>query len=280
MAIYRTIQLSFWTDNKVVDDFTPEDKYFYLYLFTNPQTNLCGCYEVSLKTMSDQTGYTKETIERLLDRFENVHQVIKYSKRTKEVLLLNWFKYNWQGGKQKIGIGNEIENVKDDTFRAKLINLYSQKFDEEYTPCKGLVYPLQATVTVTDTDNNNLSNSNKGINNIDKVMGMYSEICVSYPKAKSVSDARRKAINARLKTYSLDDFKEMFTKAEASDFLKGKNDKNWSATLDWLLKDSNFAKVLDGNYDNKKGNGNVRGNSSRRDDECTEDYTIPYKFYD
>ena len=40
MAIYRNVQLSFWTDNKVEDDFTPEDKYFYLYLLTNPQTGL------------------------------------------------------------------------------------------------------------------------------------------------------------------------------------------------------------------------------------------------
>ncbi len=38
--------------------------------------------------------------------------------------------------------------------------------------------------------------------------------------------------------------------AEESDFLKGKNDRNWSATFDWLIKDSNMAKVLDGNYKN------------------------------
>jgi hypothetical protein len=32
--------------------------------------------------------------------------------------------------------------------------------------------------------------------------------------------------------------------------LKGGNDRNWSATFDWLIKDANMAKVLDGNYDN------------------------------
>ena len=40
MAVYRSVHLSFWTDNKVEDDFTPEDKYFYIYLLTNPQTNI------------------------------------------------------------------------------------------------------------------------------------------------------------------------------------------------------------------------------------------------
>ena len=55
-----------------------------------------------------------------------------------------------------------------------------------------------------------------------------------------------------MKTYTLDDFKEAFNKAESSDFLKGSNNRNWSANFDWLIKDANMAKVLDGNYDNRK----------------------------
>ena len=51
MAIYRNVQTSFWTDVKIADDFNPEDRYFYLYLFTNPHTNLCGCYEVSVRIL-------------------------------------------------------------------------------------------------------------------------------------------------------------------------------------------------------------------------------------
>ena len=61
MAIYRTVSMSFWTDNKVTDDFTPEDRYFYLYLFTNPHTNLCGCYEISIKQIANEMGYSKDT---------------------------------------------------------------------------------------------------------------------------------------------------------------------------------------------------------------------------
>ena len=46
-----------------------------------------------------------------------------------------------------------------------------------------------------------------------------------------------------------EDFQREFEKAEASSFLKGQNNRNWMASFDWLLKDSNMAKVLDGNYD-------------------------------
>lgn len=83
------------------------------------------------------------------------------------------------------------------------------------------------------------------------IVAAYNEICVSYPSVKSISDARKKAIKARLKNYTPDDFRTLFSKAEASSFLKGKNNSNWSATFDWLIKDSNMAKVLDGNYDDK-----------------------------
>lgn len=83
------------------------------------------------------------------------------------------------------------------------------------------------------------------------IVAAFNSICVSFPSVKALSDARKKAIKARLNTYSLDDFKTLFEKAEASSFLKGKNNSNWSATFDWLLKDSNMAKVLDGNYDDK-----------------------------
>lgn len=83
------------------------------------------------------------------------------------------------------------------------------------------------------------------------IADMYNNICTSYPSIKTLSDARKKAIKARLNTYSIDDFKTLFKKAEASTFLKGGNNNNWSANFDWLIKDANMAKVLDGNYDNR-----------------------------
>ena len=79
----------------------------------------------------------------------------------------------------------------------------------------------------------------------------YNNTCVSLPSIKSLSEARKKAIKARLNAYTMEDILEVFRKAEASDFLKGRNDRNWQANFDWIIKDANLAKILDGNYDNK-----------------------------
>lgn len=98
------------------------------------------------------------------------------------------------------------------------------------------------------------------------IVAAFNSICVSFPSVKALSDARKKAIKARLNTYSLDDFKTLFEKAEASSFLKGKNSSNWSATFDWLIKDSNMAKVLDGNYDDKPVTYQQTGKSTKAEE--------------
>lgn len=91
----------------------------------------------------------------------------------------------------------------------------------------------------------------KGRVDYDGIKDAYNTLCPSLPAVRSLSDARKKAIKARLNSYSEDDLREAFIKAEASDFLKGKNNRNWQANFDWIIKDANLAKILDGNYDNR-----------------------------
>lgn len=83
-----------------------------------------------------------------------------------------------------------------------------------------------------------------------QVVDLYHSICVSYPKVVRISEARKRAIRARLKVYTLEQIKTVFEKAEASMFMKGANKHNWTADFDWLLNDANITKVLEGKYDN------------------------------
>lgn len=149
MAIYRTVSMSFWTDSKVIDEFTPEDKYFYLYLFTNPHTNLAGCYEISMKQIVAETGYSRETVENLIRRFETVHNVLRYSASTKEILLLNWYKYNWTSSEKfRKPLYRQLQEIKEKSFYEYLVSRYNGDETEIYgidTKC------IDTTVTVTDT---------------------------------------------------------------------------------------------------------------------------------
>lgn len=146
MATFRSIHLTFWTDSKVDDDFTPEDKYFYLYLLTNPHTNLCGCYEISTKQMIRETGYNEDTVKALLNRMENVHGVIKYDPETKEVLIKKWGRYNWANSpKTKLGAKKVAETIKSDAFREYVI----REIDTVSIPHR---YPIDTSVSVSVSD--------------------------------------------------------------------------------------------------------------------------------
>lgn len=210
MAIYRTVSMSFWTDNKVSDDFTPEDRYFYLYLFTNPHTNLCGCYEVSIKQMSNETGYSKDSIENLIDRFEKVHKVLRFSKETKEILLLNWSKYNWTSSEKfRKPLAKEIESVKNLDFRAFLVDVFENK-DEEDTVSIPYEYPMDTSVTDIYINTNNTNN----ISYID----IYKEV-VNYlnmildSNYKYTTKKTQDCIKARLNEgFTVDDFKTVIDK--------------------------------------------------------------------
>lgn len=115
----------------------------------------------------------------------------------------------------------------------------------------------KSAAKVEQTPEQNAGESAKAERGVcEEIVGQYNRICTSFPKVRSLSEARKKAIKARLNSgYTVESFAEVFRKAEGSSFLKGKNDRNWQATFDWLIKDSNMAKVIDGNYEDKGGTG-------------------------
>ena len=87
---FRPVQTGFWTDNRVVEEFSPEDRYFYLYLTTNPHMTQIGIYHFTPKIAAFEMGYSKEAIIVLLDRFEKKYGLIKYSSETNEVAIKDY----------------------------------------------------------------------------------------------------------------------------------------------------------------------------------------------
>lgn len=86
-----------------------------------------------------------------------------------------------------------------------------------------------------------------------KIMQLYNETCTSLPHIRIIDGQRKKAVAARWRTYhGLDDFRRLFQRAQASDFLRGGGERNWIADFDWLMKPTNMARVLEGKYDNER----------------------------
>jgi len=64
----RYVKDEFWTD-PYTEDLDPSEKLLFLYLITNPLCNCAGIYEIKNKRIAYETGFDKEMVERLLDRF-------------------------------------------------------------------------------------------------------------------------------------------------------------------------------------------------------------------
>lgn len=84
--------------------------------------------------------------------------------------------------------------------------------------------------------------------------GVFGE--VRYP----ISSKRQDSIRARVREHGKEAFAEMVRKAANSEFLKGNNNRGFQATFDWVIRPSNFQKIIEGNYDNRNKE-NKRDNS-------------------
>ena len=178
-------------------------------------------------------------------------------------------------------MGGRPTKTKDDEDKAKKANAFSEKQSQAK---KGDTVTVTDTETVTDTDIDYPLPPKGGQQQpvpFSQIVELYHTICTSYPKLRAVEGNRQKQIAARWKKYGgIDAFRELFEKAEASDFLKGDNDKAWTADFDWLLRPTNMSKVLEGKYDNDRpkggqGHGGNSRHSGRQNDDAGQSNETP-----
>ncbi len=190
-----------------------------------------GSLVTSQQNMAAETGLTIKNVRTALKHLENTGEVaVSRHPKFSVITVKNYNQYQSSGSQMAVdGQSNGSRGATIDEGKKERKEEYNKSPKGDYesgTP--------ESSVFIT-------------------IRELYNSVCGSYPRLVKMSDARKRAISARLKTgYTLDDFRLLFEKAEASDFLKGANKRNWSATFDWLISDTNMAKVLDGNYDARK----------------------------
>ena len=135
--------------------------------------------------------------------------------------------------------------------------LYQDKETEE-EPQKDFKKTSKEPQKDTNNNDNNDNNDNKkDPAPYKEILELYHSTCISFPKLKSLSDNRRRTLNARW-TETKNDisvFQELFNLSEQSDFLSGRKPSegkpNWKADFDWIINQQNMTKILEGKYNNK-----------------------------
>lgn len=260
--IKRIVDTGFWSDEKVMD-FSPEDKYFLLFLLTNEYTTQLGVYYLPIKKAAFDLGYSEDTVWTLLDRFENKYGIIKFSNETNEIAIKNYLVYSIvSGGKPVFDcLVKESELIKDKSLLGYIYTSLNNKDIKNDTVIKFIntleIYK-ENIVSNNDNDNERIVNESyhesstnrQKSEQAQKIVDIYHLQCPSLPKVAKITDARVKLVNARLKEYSVDEIETAFIKAENSSFLCGRSGK-WKAGFDWLMNPNNIVKVIEGNYDDR-----------------------------
>ena len=186
MSKFRQIQTSFWSDTYIQEEMTAEDKYFYLYLMTNEFTTQIGIYPITKKQMSFDLGYSIESVQALLQRFETYHKLIKYDTETREIILLKWAENNLNIGGKPVQdlIKKEISQVKNKEFLSlmfencpenSLKNFIASLLQENKKDnnINNSYESLDASLNDTGAINNKekiINNNNNNINNLKNII--------------------------------------------------------------------------------------------------------------
>jgi len=71
----RSINTKFWAD-PYIEDLPPLGKLLFAFLISNDKTNIAGVYEISVKTISYETGMKSEEVTKLIAKFQKDEKVI------------------------------------------------------------------------------------------------------------------------------------------------------------------------------------------------------------
>lgn len=96
---------------------------------------------------------------------------------------------------------------------------------------------------------------------VQQIIDAWNSLGLSQVKKVVPGSNRDAMLKKRLKDYGAEDILDAIEKVRASSFLQGTNKNGWTITFDWFISPNNFAKVLEGNYDNHESCATRQKNS-------------------
>ena len=92
MANQRYIHDTIWTD-AYFQTLEPDAKLLFIYLLTNEHLEVSGIYQITARTIANETGLERETVNILMADLINANKII-YSEDEHVVGLVNYHKHN------------------------------------------------------------------------------------------------------------------------------------------------------------------------------------------
>ncbi len=197
------------------------------------------------KTIAKKFNISESKVQRILKLFESEQQIEQQGgNKNRLVTVLNWEQYQQseQQTEQQLNNNRTTSEQQVNTYKNERMKEWKKKED------------VEANASFSSDKRTNQQNSIdyqaliKAFNEITE--GVFG--AVKYP----ISEKRKTSIRARIREHGKEGFNEMMHRAAKSNFLKGDNQRGWTASFDWMIRPSSFQKIIEGNYDNKIQQGN------------------------
>ena len=193
--VKRVVSTGYWEDDLIINEFTPEDKYFMLYLLTNRYTTQLGIYHLPIKFVAIDMGYSEDSVRNLLDRFENKYGIIKFSKTTNEIAIKNYLRHSIvKGGKPVMDcLIKEEQAVEDKSLLLYIYNSLIDRTDTNNTVKEYLDHLSNIYNIYNDNDNERFVHDSSTIRPEDKKLDLekvWNDTANFYPNHNGMATAK------------------------------------------------------------------------------------------
>jgi hypothetical protein len=289
MRDYGKVVPRFWTGStgKALKAAGPEAVIVALYLMTSPHANMIGLYYLPMIYIAHETGLGLEGASKGLAKCIEAGFCM-YDEASEHVFVLQMAKFQVGEGMKPTdnrckGVENELSKVPKGALQSRFREIYGAAFHlEKESPSQDPSKPLRSQEQEQEQEQE--EEDSFGVSSPaaeepppadligdtasagrpcphEAIIAAYHEALPTLPSIRQWTPARRKALQARWREdtdrQTLDWWRGFFAYVAESDFLTGRSKRGnghgaWECSLPWLLKAENFAKVLEGHYENRE----------------------------
>lgn len=256
MARYRSIHCLLWFDEKFTA-LSDDAKLVWFFCLTNPRGTMLG---IAVQGQSDMAEFLGWSVKRFREPFRELlaKRLIEYHETTRTLYLPNFLKYNpIENENQAKSAAKLVDEIPENSPYLQTVKRFLEPLGKPFL--KPLLerlaerYAQPGSVAVSSSSSSiQEQEGDPRVTALPSLGDLWNTICVSLPPVTRIGKSWGEKTRRRLQERSLDAWKTVFLKLEASAFCRGSNDRGWKATYDWIIdNETNADKVLQGKYDDR-----------------------------
>ena len=196
-----------------------------------------GQLVVSRSTVCKELGISERRYRTIISRFSKSGEITMKPQGAFSILtIVNWEIYQEDANSEIVSIEESATTPK----KEKCVEIRETPSNSLFTQ-EDILVSERPTPKATELD-------------CSFVVKLFNDRCKGFPKIVKLTEKRKKVIRIWFDDIggTYEKVQEIFDRAQSSSFLRGDNNRAWSADFDWIIHKSNWVKILEGKYDDKK----------------------------